>query len=252
MVRALITNDDGPETPLLRPFLEQLDKRGWERIVVIPSQQQSWVSKSLNRHFPVKVNKIREKEYHVSGSPAACVNLGLFHLSEEEIDLVISGPNFGHNAGRSSVLSSGTVGGALEGCIAGKPAIALSFPFFGHPSEKEVEDSVVNGIRVIEMLVENWPSSVDLFNVNVPLGCGENPQVYLTTLWRDSYGSLFEEEEPGIFVQTGGISPSQVRDPPEGTDMWAIVNKYVSITALSAIFTEVDVDLEKLRLENTK
>lgn len=31
---------------------------------------------------------------------------------------------------RGSVLSSGTVGAAMEGCIAGRRAVAVSFPFF--------------------------------------------------------------------------------------------------------------------------
>ena len=35
-----------------------------------------------------------------------------------------------HSTCRGSVLSSGTVGAALEGCIAGRKAVAVSFPFF--------------------------------------------------------------------------------------------------------------------------
>lgn len=36
---------------------------------------------------------------HVDGSPATCVNLAVYSLVPD-VDLVISGPNVGHNVGR--------------------------------------------------------------------------------------------------------------------------------------------------------
>ena len=80
---------------------------------------------------------------HVTGSPATCVNLALYQLASD-CDLVLSGPNIGHNVGRSAVLSSGTVGAAMEGVIAGRRAMAVSFPFkdgFGKWSPEEVGSS---------------------------------------------------------------------------------------------------------------
>jgi 5'/3'-nucleotidase SurE len=80
---------------------------------------------------------------HVTGSPATCVNLALYQLASD-CDLVLSGPNIGHNVGRSAVLSSGTVGAAIEGVIAGRRAMAVSFPFkdgFGNWSREEVGSS---------------------------------------------------------------------------------------------------------------
>lgn len=46
---------------------------------------------------------------------------------------------------RASVLSSGTVGAALEGVLAGRKAIAISFPFFrgfSNWSKAEVDDAI--------------------------------------------------------------------------------------------------------------
>jgi tubulin--tyrosine ligase len=45
------------------------------------------------------------------------------------VDLVLSGPNFGRNTTAIFALSSGTIGGALEGAVCGKKAIALSYAF---------------------------------------------------------------------------------------------------------------------------
>jgi 5'/3'-nucleotidase SurE len=48
----------------------------------------------------------------VNGTPASCIQLGLFNLfpNRPPIDLVISGPNHGRNASTIYNLSSGTVG----------------------------------------------------------------------------------------------------------------------------------------------
>lgn len=46
---------------------------------------------------------------------------------------------------RASVLSSGTVGAAVEGVLAGRKAIAISFPFFrgfSNWSKAEVDDAI--------------------------------------------------------------------------------------------------------------
>lgn len=40
---------------------------------------------------------------HVDGSPATCVNLALYSLVPD-VDLVISGPNVGHNVGRCGAM----------------------------------------------------------------------------------------------------------------------------------------------------
>lgn len=157
---------------------------------------------------------------HVDGSPATCVNLALYSLVPD-VDLVISGPNVGHNVGRcahfvythsatlcqltsghptatlfvstvllfmpathniqhrntswlqscgalylslqlesrttsvfvgcsacvtrrASVLSSGTLGAAMEASLAHKKAIAISFPFNGWGSwtEEDIQTAV--------------------------------------------------------------------------------------------------------------
>jgi len=54
------------------------------------------------------------------------VNLALGHLLSAAPDCIISGINIGHNAGLAYLLSSGTVGAALEGALHGIPAFAAS------------------------------------------------------------------------------------------------------------------------------
>lgn len=46
-----------------------------------------------------QVTNIDDRTIHVDGSPATCVNLAVYSLIPD-VDLVISGPNVGHNVGR--------------------------------------------------------------------------------------------------------------------------------------------------------
>ncbi len=235
MEKILITNDDGPDTPLLKPFLEQLEKEtNWEIYTIIPDKQQSWTSKAITRYQIVEIKKTSEKQWQVSGTPATCVNIALYNiLKEQQISLVISGPNFGHNVGRSSILSSGTVGGAVEAAIAGKKAIALSFPYFGKTDEKQINNAIKNAVNIVKILHNDWEPNTHIYNVNIPLNIEKKPEVIFTKIWRDNYKQLFTEIETNKYKQTGGVSPSKVEKPTLGTDMWAIKNKKISISRIN-------------------
>lgn len=110
----------------------------------------------------------------VDGTPASCVQIGLFHFFKERgpFDLVVSGPNYGRNTTAVFALSSGTMGGALEAAACRHKAVALSYAFFTRNHDPEiVAGASRHSVRVIEALVKQWPSdgSVDLYSVNVPL-----------------------------------------------------------------------------------
>ena len=52
---------------------------------------------------------------------------------------------------RGSVLSSGTIGAAMEGCLAGRRSIAISFPFFqGFHNWTDAE--IGNAVKVFTQL----------------------------------------------------------------------------------------------------
>ena len=124
----LITNDDGISSPLLRPLVAAFQKLG-EVIVAAPSQEQSWVSKRMTRFDAVEATEVDDfpcLAFAISGSPADCVNLALAHLLPRQPDCIVSGINVGHNAGLTYILSSGTIGAALEGSLHNIPAFAAS------------------------------------------------------------------------------------------------------------------------------
>jgi Survival protein SurE len=51
-----------------------------------------------------QVHRKAEDDYHIEASPASCVNLALYDLASDA-DLVIAGPNVGHNAGRCAATA---------------------------------------------------------------------------------------------------------------------------------------------------
>ena len=186
----LVTNDDGPSSPVFGPFVDRLrDSLGWDAEVFIPSSNRSFVSKGVTTG-PVEVLtgpqcglEARPGWRLADASPAACVNLALYHL-RPDCDLVVSGPNVGHNAGVASMLSSGTVGAAMEAALAGRRAIALSFPFkrgWGKWTDAEVAAAVAVAAEVTARLWDAFEgpagegAEADVFNVNVPLGAGVEP-----------------------------------------------------------------------------
>lgn len=71
------------------------------------------------------MRRVAEAEVYLAGSPASCVNVALHHLVQD-VDLVLSGPNIGHNAGRKAIHSSGTVGAVVEGVLHGTKVLAVA------------------------------------------------------------------------------------------------------------------------------
>ncbi|KAH7883607.1 sure-like protein [Phlebopus sp. FC_14] len=247
--RVLLVNDDGPpgpESPYIFGFYQRLTHDlGWDVKVVVPSSQKSWIGKAYQiteitrgRYFyPIAPDgvrgetsplprDIRDNELAewilLDGTPATCANVALHNLYPSQIDLVISGPNFGRNTSAAFSLSSGTIGAAMSGALSQTRAIAVSYGNVHHPTPVEwYEPAHVLSTRIIQYLWNNWGrdsggsrnGEVDLYNVNLPmiekLTSPPGLEVYWTRIWRNSYGSLFKAVPSGLETK---------RIPPEGLD----------------------------------
>ncbi|KAF8599135.1 sure-like protein [Ceratobasidium sp. AG-I] len=159
---------------VLRFYLE-LKKLGWNVCVVLPASQKSWIGKAYDirdvirgQYFYPKEDGTGEKCDRqrplgdgeigqwvlVEGTPATCTNIGLHNLYPGEIDLVISGPNFGNNTASAFILSSGTVGAALSGAVSQKCSIAISFGVRSAP-QKYLPSAYTLSARIIKRLWDN-------------------------------------------------------------------------------------------------
>lgn len=115
---------------------------------------------------------------------------------------------------------------------------------------------------LIERLYKNWDNEPDVgcYSINVPL-CETvtKPEVVWTRIWENRYGPLFAAETTANYPAPPAPQPPTAPKPenvlhfapnmasllgpkklPEGTDVWAILNGYISITRLRPNFMEVD------------
>ena len=158
----------------------------------------------------------------IDGTPASCVQLGLHHMFKDRgpVDLVVSGPNYGRNTTAIFALSSGTIGGAMEGAMNGFKAIALSYAFDSREHKLEtISQASKLSTKLIEKFVAEWPEDVHLYSINVPLERKEGSKIMYTDMLQNKWtGSSFEELSEG----EGDADPAQeeqkIRDR---SDSWS-------------------------------
>jgi len=128
MRHLLLTNDDGVDSPALPPFARALQDLG-DVTVVVPDRQRSWIGKAISRGREINTTTTERQGIPVTtctGYPADATQLGVHVVCGPPPDIVLSGINLGLNHGTAFLLSSGTVGAAVEGSISGLPSIAFS------------------------------------------------------------------------------------------------------------------------------
>lgn len=166
--RILISNDDGVSAKGLRRLVEFVKELG-EILVVAPDAARSGQSGAISACKPLRITKVDEAEnvsyYACNGTPVDCVKLALHCFRDFRPDIVLSGINHGSNSG-VSVLYSGTMGVAQEGCVVGIPSIGFSL--LSHDADADFEPcrEIVCDITR-RVLTEGLPPLVCL-NVNIP------------------------------------------------------------------------------------
>jgi len=260
--RVLLTNDDGPpdlkDSPYIFGFYLHLTRvLGWDVKVVLPNSQKSWIGKAYHINEIVRGNYFYPKEdgngeltsssrplkngelaewILIDGTPATCANVALHNLYPNQIDLVISGPNYGRNTSSAFALSSGTIGAAMSSSLSKMRSVALSYGTMVYPVLETYFDPAHNqGCRIINYLWNNWgedecglrDGEVDLYSVNIPmieqiLGV-DGLKVCWTRLFRNSYGQLFKNVSGSIGYPTSTVAvgsepntgQTQTSDPEE-------------------------------------
>ena len=163
----LITNDDGYNSKgieTLKEISSNLFKSIW---ILAPKSNQSGKSHSITINKKLSINKIKNREYVLSGTPVDCAIIGLTKIipNQEKPTILLSGINVGINLGLD-LLYSGTVAAAREASMNGVKAIALSVD----KKNNKVNWSAVNYFapKIIKFLYEMKISSNYFFNVNFP------------------------------------------------------------------------------------
>ncbi|MBI2505080.1 MAG: 5'/3'-nucleotidase SurE [Candidatus Latescibacteria bacterium] len=241
----LVTNDDGVDSPALVPLLRRLSLIAPVRAVV-PASERSWASKVLSRFGQLEARQLQREEFGVwvlEGYPADCANLGMHTLFPSRPTLVVSGVNIGTNTGLAYFLSSGTVGAAIEGALAGRAALAFSvelkaedYARWRQHREAGVPALWENAAQVAgEIAAEVWraglPEGAALLNVNMPAQVSPHTPRRFAALTPTCYGSFFA---PGQEVNRFAyhLSGLQVEDPEGQGDIAALNRGEVALTPI--------------------
>jgi|SRR4051794_5374774 len=243
-MRILITNDDGIHAPGL-VALETIARTLTEDVIVIaPETDQSGVSHSLSLSEPMRLRQISASRFAVRGTPTDCVIMGVQHiLKDKRPDLVLSGVNRGQNIAED-VTYSGTVAGAMEGTLLGIPSIAMSQAHgIGAQGGLKWNCAETHAPAIIRKLLAHGFSKGTLFNVNFPNCEPEDVQgTTVTVQGQRDQAALMEVVERQDFRGNSYYWLAFLRDKPtpvEGTDLWAMAEKHISITPLKLDLTDV-------------
>ncbi|MEF2550046.1 5'/3'-nucleotidase SurE [Aurantimonas sp. A2-1-M11] len=238
-MRLLLTNDDGIHAEGLA-VLERIARTLTDDVwVVAPETDQSGLSHSLTLSSPLRLRKIDERRYALSGTPTDCVIMAVKQLMDSPPDLVLSGVNAGQNI-CDDVTYSGTVAGAMEGTMLGLRSIALSQAFRpGGHREALWKTAETHAPALIEQLAGFAIPPGHLINVNFPAVPADEVQgIEVTRQGKLDYSLGMEERHDGrgfpyFWLTFGRQAGAEV----EQSDVSALSAGRISVTPLQLDLT---------------
>jgi len=228
----LITNDDGYQAKGLKTLIDVVKPMG-DLMVIAPSESRSGMSHAITVKHPIRVKKIKEEQgltmLCCNGTPVDCVKLALNKLLDRVPDLVLAGINHGSNSS-ASILYSGTMAAALEGCLNGIPSIGFSLLDYSPDADFSGTLKYIGDI-VRKTLTSGIPEGTCL-NVNFPQ---ENKQGFKGVKicrqtrgrWIEKFDKRKDPQQKTYYWLTGEFT--NLEPDAEDTDEWALKNHYVSI-----------------------
>ena len=239
----LLTNDDGIHARGLASMIEVVRPNG-KVFVIAPDQGQSGMSHAITVKFPIRIQKHKEEDglvmYSCNGTPVDCIKLALNKLLNRMPDMILAGINHGSNSS-SSVVYSGTMAAAIEGCLNGIPSVGFSLLDFS--PDAEFKGVVGYADAIIENVIHKGLPEGTCLNVNFPVNhtneikgvkiCRQNKGV-----WREEFDQRTDPQNRDYYWLTG----EYINLEPEAgdTDEWALKNGYVSVVPVQVDFTSYE------------
>jgi 5'-nucleotidase len=207
-------------------------------MVVAPSGDRSGVSHAITGDVAITLERrgnFPVPAYACSGTPADCVFLASTELGERA-DLVVSGINYGPNLA-DDVNYSGTVAGAVEACLLGIPALAVSLACeYARPSDGPHWSAAAEIVRrCVERGYETFSDIRYYWNLNVPdVAIDAILGIAVTRLGRKRIcGRMVGEDgDAGASYYRAWESPFETDRSTLGTDIGAVHANYASLTPL--------------------
>ncbi|TFH38990.1 MAG: 5'/3'-nucleotidase SurE [Bacteroidia bacterium] len=250
----LLTNDDGLYAGGIRTLTQVMEEFG--KVVVISTvESRSGMSQALTVKMPIRVKLLDETDnkrvYACSGTPADGVKIAINQLLERKPDWVVSGINHGSNAS-VSVIYSGTMAAAIEGCLYGIDSVGFSLNDFS--ADADFEPTRIFIRQIMKSLESNSLPGYVCLNVNFP-SCPENEVKGIRVCrqasgnWREEFDKRKDPMGKTYYWLTGIFQNHE----PEATDTdeWALQHNYVSVVPVTVDMTaHSQIDSLKSRFEN--
>ena len=245
-MRALITNDDGVDSPGIHALAVVAVEAGLDTTIAAPSWDSSGAAASLTAveregRFLIDERRLDDlptvQVYAAEAAPAFIVRAALTGAFGQRPDIVLSGINRGPNTGHA-ILHSGTVGAALTASTFGLKALAMSLDVRGTPPCWDT------GIAVARVAL-SWLLDHDephVLNVNAPNCLLDALRgVRRTRLARFGAVQTVVTEHGSGYVKLAYDEIDADLEP--GTDAAALAECTASITSLHAVCEEVEADV---------
>jgi 5'/3'-nucleotidase len=234
--RILVSNDDGVRAPGIAALAQILQAIG-DVTIVAPAENYSGAGHSIVTEAPIFRDEVTLpnglKAIGLTATPASAVNVAVRNIMQPLPDLVVTGINRGYNLGYSGYVS-GTLGAARQAAILGIPAIAASLATVGVPRDLPYAAEEVLGVARRAKQYGLPPRT--FLNVSIPAMPQGGYKGYMITTQANQYGgeeSFAETKSPrdGRTIYWN-VYKEAAAGAPEGTDVWAVANGYVSVTPL--------------------
>ena len=240
-LKILITNDDGINAKGIKLLLSVAKKISSDITIIAPEREQSGRSHAMSLSDIIRLRKLDENIYSITGTPTDCVMLAIKQLMKNsKPDLILSGVNRGQNLA-DDINYSGTIGAAMEGAIHNIRSIAFSQVFNIHNEGQDAFNSANKNLyRILKNLINLEYNNNIVLNVNFPDIFKPNiPYEFTNQGKRDVPAHIMEERtDPrgskyywiGFKRAQGGVV--------DGTDLDCIYRGLISITPIGANRTE--------------
>ncbi|MDR0713405.1 MAG: 5'/3'-nucleotidase SurE, partial [Bacteroidales bacterium] len=236
----LLTNDDGYQAGGLKTLAETVRPLG-DVLVVAPLEGQSGMSHAMTVKVPLRLKKHVEQPgftlYTCNGTPTDCIKIALNRLIDRQPDLLLAGINHGSNSS-SSVLYSGTMAAAMEGCLYNIPGIGFSLTDHSPNADFTPYTDVIRNI-ILTVRANGLHKGVCL-NVNIPkIPVSEIKGIRVCRqtkgYWNEEFERRIDPANREYFWLTGDF----VNEEPhaEDTDEWALNRGYIAITPIQIDMT---------------
>ena len=236
----LITNDDGYRAGGLQALIKAARPYG-ELLVVASAEGQSGMSHAITVKTPLRVEKHVEEPgftlYVSNGTPVDCIKIALNKLVNRHPDLLLTGINHGANSS-VSVLYSGTMAAAIEGCMYHIPAIGFSL--LDHSPKADFAPYIGHVQTIIEKVLKNGLRRGTCLNVNIPkIPVDDIKGVRVCRqargYWIEEFDRRIDPNDRVYYWLTGDFFNEE--PDAKDTDEWALKQRYISVVPVQIDMT---------------